>query len=183
MADVHKKIRGTIGSLFQVGLDGPQLKKISGGVFEARDDTDAAYAIVRGLDPVGAQDLVTKNYHDNNNASANGLTLVAMPLALATKVSTGTIPDNATIHWALLDVTTVYDTASPTFEIKRTGDATVIPIAAADSKLKKLGIYETPQRTSGGVTGAGTVTATLVGSPTVGAATLLIAYSIPTDIS
>ena len=180
---VYKKLRGFVGSIFQLGLTGPQLKPISGGVLEIRDDTDAAYAITRGLDPVGAQDYVTKTYFETNNAAANGLTIVEMPLALATKVSTAAIPDNATIHWAQIDVTTAYDTASPTFKVTRTGDATAVALDSTDSNLKKISIYDVPQRTDWGSTGAGTVTATLVGAPTVGAAMLVIAYSTPTDIS
>jgi hypothetical protein len=176
------KIRGTIESLFSIGIDGPQIKN-NAGIIEFRDDTDAAFVIARGLAPVGDNDLVTKKYHDDNNASANGLTIVKMPLALATKVSTAAIPNNAIISWAVLDVTTAYDTASPTFEIERTGDATVVVHGTSDSNLKKIGQYEVPQVTDWGVTGLGTVTATLTGSPTVGAADIYIAYSIPTDIS
>lgn len=176
------KIRGTIETLFQLGLEGPQLKN-NAGVIEARDQDDAAFTIVRGLDPVGANDLVTKNYFDTNNAAANGLTVVCMPLALASKTSTAAIPDNATIRWAVLDVTTAYDTASPTFEIERTGDATKVAHATTDSNLKKVGQYEVPQVLDWGSTGAGTVTATLTGSPTVGAAKIYIAYTTPTDIS
>lgn len=178
----YSKLRGTAELLFQLGLTGPQLKN-NAGILEFRDDTDAAFVIARGLDPVGANDLVTKQYHDNNNASANGLTIVKMPLALATKVSTAAIPDNAIISWAVLDVTTAYDTASPAFEVERTGDATAVLHGTGDSNLKKVGQYEVPQVTDWGVTGAGTVTATLTGSPTVGAADIYIAYSIPTDIS
>jgi len=178
----YSKIRGTVETLFQLGLTGPQLKNNS-GIVEMRDATDAAFVITRGLDPVGNNDYVTKLYFDNNNAAANGLTVVALPLALATKISTAAIPDNAIIRWAVLDVTTAYDTASPTFNVQRTGDATVVPHASTDSNLKKIAQYEVPQITDWGSTGAGTVTATLAGSPTVGAAVLYIAYTTPTDIS
>jgi len=44
----YEKLRGIIGNLFQFdGQDGPQLKNNS-GVIEARDNTDAAMALMRG---------------------------------------------------------------------------------------------------------------------------------------
>lgn len=46
----YSKIRGTVESLFQLGLDGPQLKR-NVSVIEARDATDAAFAIVRAAEP------------------------------------------------------------------------------------------------------------------------------------
>lgn len=57
------KIRGTTESLFQLGISGPQIKNNS-SVVEARDSGDAAFVIVRGADPIAANDLVTKNYGD-----------------------------------------------------------------------------------------------------------------------
>lgn len=55
------KIRGTIETVFQLGIGGPQLKA-NAGVIEARDASDAAFVIVRGLTPVGNTDLATKLY-------------------------------------------------------------------------------------------------------------------------
>lgn len=59
------KVRGTIASIFQIGLSGPQIKNNS-GVVEVRDSADATFAIVRGADPVASHDFVTKNYGDTN---------------------------------------------------------------------------------------------------------------------
>lgn len=64
MADVYQKIRGLIGTIFQLGLGGPQLKPSGTGVIEHRDSADAAFAIARGATPVGDNDLVTKLYAD-----------------------------------------------------------------------------------------------------------------------
>ena len=175
------KIRGTFETLFQIGKAGPNIKT-TGGVFEMRNNADSAYAITRGLDPVGAQDYVTKTWHETNNASANGEVTVVMPLALVTKVSTTTIPDNAVIQKAVLDVTAAYD-AGALFLVDRTGDATKILSANGDSDLSVIGQYEIPQITDWAATGAGTVTATMTNVPTVGAADLYITYSTPTDIS
>lgn len=175
------KIRGTFETLFQIGKNGPQLKN-NAGVIENRNSVDAAFVIARALDPVGNDDLVTLRHFNANNDAATGVTVVQMPLALATKVSTTVIPDDATILDAIIDVTTAYDAAA-LFNVTRTGDVTVNPIADGDSDLATIGTYHVPQTQSWGTTGTGTVTATLTNSPTVGVAVLYIAYVTPNDIS
>jgi len=147
------KIRGTFETLFQIGKAGPNIKH-SSGVLEIRNNGDSAYAIMRGLDPVGAQDFVTKTWHETNNAAADGEVTVKMPLALVNKTSTTTLPDNAIINRVILDVTTLYDAAA-VFLVDRTGDATAILAADGDSDLSVVGQYEIPQITDWGVTGAG----------------------------
>lgn len=57
------KIRGTAETLFQLSIGGPQIKNNAGSI-DARNATDAAYVNVRGLDPLIATDLATKNYAD-----------------------------------------------------------------------------------------------------------------------
>ena len=176
------KIRGTFESLFSIGKNGNQIKN-NGAALEFRDPTDAAFVIARGLDPVAANDLVTKGHFDANNNAATGLTVVRMPLALATKVSTVTIPDNATLEYAYIRVTTAYD-AGALWNVLRTGDVTVAPMATGDSDPATIGTYQVPQDdTNWGVTGAGTVTATLTNVPTVGVAELVLAYSTPNDLT
>lgn len=178
---LFSKIRGTFETLFQIGKGGPNIKS-TGGALESRNAADAAYANMRGADPLVADDLITLRHFDANNAAATGVTVVQMPLALATKVSTTIIPNNATVLDALIDVTTAYD-AGALFNVQRTGDATVNPIANGDSDLGTIGTYHVPQIQSWGSTGAGTVTATLTNVPTVGVAVLYIAYVTPNDIS
>lgn len=53
------KLRGTIETIFQIGLGGPNIKANAGAV-EMRNAADAGFAITRGADPVGANDYVTK---------------------------------------------------------------------------------------------------------------------------
>jgi len=55
------KIRGTIETIFQLGLGGPQLKG-NGGAIEARNANDSGFAIVRAADPVGPNDVVNLEY-------------------------------------------------------------------------------------------------------------------------
>ncbi len=169
MGEYNSKIRGTSETLFRVGLNGPQVKNVTDTILEARNEADDGYVIVRGADPVGANDLLTKSFFEANNAAANGQTMVKLPLVQASKTSTTVLPDNATIERAIMDVEVAYD-ANAQFLIDRTGDATVILMANGDSKMTKVGQYEVPQITNWGVTGAGTVQATLTNSPTVGSA-------------
>lgn len=179
--DFLSRIRGTAATLFRLGKGGPQLKNNS-GVVELRSTSDGAFVIGRVLDPVGNDDMVNLRYFNANNAAATGLTIVKMPLAQATKVSTSAIPDNAIIMFAILDVTTLYD-AGATVALKRTGDPTVIPMAVADSDMSIVATYHVPQTVSWGTTGTGTLTATVANSPTVGASVIYIGYVTPTDIS
>lgn len=178
------KIRGTTETLFQFGRRGVQVKTNSGAL-EVRNNTDAAFAIARGADPVGNDDLITLRYFNLNNASANQFTAVKMPLLQATKVSTTAIPDNVIIVSAALDVGTSYNGTTPTFAITRTGDGTKILMATGDSDLEAApNAWQVPQYLNWGATGAGTVTATFAGTGvSLGAATLYIVYVTPSDIS
>jgi hypothetical protein len=57
------KIRGTIETAFQIGLNGPQWNNNSGNL-EARNSGNSAFTIVRGASPVGDNDLTNKQYVD-----------------------------------------------------------------------------------------------------------------------
>lgn len=60
---LYTKVRGTIESIFQIGLSGPQIKD-NAGVIEAKNAADSGFVIVRGAAPVGENDFATKNYVD-----------------------------------------------------------------------------------------------------------------------
>lgn len=61
---LFSRIAGVVESFFQVGgPSGPAWKNNSGNI-DARNASDAAFVNVRGLDPVIADDLVTKRYAD-----------------------------------------------------------------------------------------------------------------------
>jgi hypothetical protein len=60
---VFSKLRGTIESIFQVGINGPNLKG-NAGALEARNAADSNFAVMRGAAPVGNNDLATKTYVD-----------------------------------------------------------------------------------------------------------------------
>lgn len=58
------KIRGTITTIFQIGLGGPQIKNNS-SVLEARNSADSGYVKFRCAAPVGDNDAATKLYVDS----------------------------------------------------------------------------------------------------------------------
>jgi hypothetical protein len=149
---------------------------------ESRNPTDGAFGITRGADPVGDDDYLTKRYFDANNAAPESLNYVKMPLALITKVSTTAIPDNCIIRDVVIDVTTAYD-SSATIKLEREGDATVVIAATTDSDAGTIDVYHIPQVQDWGSTGSGNLEATVAGGPTVGAATIYIGYTTPTDIT
>lgn len=62
---LFSNLRGTIETIFRIGIGGPQWKANSGQL-EGRDSADAAFVNVRGLDPVIDDDLVTKRYFEAN---------------------------------------------------------------------------------------------------------------------
>ncbi len=55
---VWAKLRGTIETIFQIGLGGPQVKA-NGAAIEFRNSTDAAFAVARGGTAISGNDLVT----------------------------------------------------------------------------------------------------------------------------
>jgi len=64
MADTKNFGLKGVGNDIQLGKAGPRIN-LSGSVIQARNAADGAYVIVRGLDPVGANDLTTKSYVDS----------------------------------------------------------------------------------------------------------------------
>ena len=60
---IFQKIKGTIESVWQIGLGGPLFKDNS-GVLEARNAADSDYVRLKALAPVDDNDLVTKKYAD-----------------------------------------------------------------------------------------------------------------------
>jgi hypothetical protein len=63
MASLYSKLRGTIETIWQLGLGGPQVKNNAGAI-EARNAGDSAFAVLRGASPVADSDLATKQYVD-----------------------------------------------------------------------------------------------------------------------
>jgi hypothetical protein len=67
MATLWAKFSGTISTIFQLGLGGPQIKQntVSSVVgIDHVDSTNSVYVPARAADPLSDQDLVTKHYED-----------------------------------------------------------------------------------------------------------------------
>ena len=75
---IISRLVATLSPTFRI-LD-VQWKRISATVIEARNQADTLYAIVRGADPVGDDDLVTKRYLDATGAQGS---VEAVQLAVA----------------------------------------------------------------------------------------------------
>lgn len=171
---VWQKIRGTIETIFSLGLGGPQLKN-NGGVVENRNPTDTGFAVVRGATPVAANDLTTKAYVDAA-AAPGGLFVIRFALGTSTGSSTATIPAGAVVFEAAVDVTTPYS-AGATISVGQTGSASLL-MATTDNLATTAGMYAVPQDQGWGAS-ALAVLATVTGAPSAGAANIIVKYSTP----
>lgn len=177
---VKRNIDTVIGGNLQIGNQGPRIKQ-NNGVIENRNAADDAFAIVRGADPVDANDLLTKQYFEANNASADSIVARQFSLTESNKVTTGQIPDNSIINKVIVHVTAAYDNGA-TMTMTRTGGGATL-INPSDVVLDELGFYVISDcQVDWGSTGAGAVSTTFTGAPTVGEATVYIHYYMPTSI-
>jgi hypothetical protein len=107
---VYRKLRGIVGNVFAFdGGAGPLFRNVS-GIIEARNAADAAYTIVRGAAPIGANDFVTNDFateqhktlaqliHFIDEGPAEGFTTGA------TKTTTGTVYPSQNL-WRRADAT------------------------------------------------------------------------------
>jgi len=170
----YEKLRGTIETIFQIGFGGPNLKN-SSGVIEARNSDDSDYAVVRGATPVASNDLVTKAYADGLQQTG-AIRTIKFSVGTTTASSTSTVPANAIVLDCIVSVTTAY-TAGATISVGNTTDASLIQ-TTSDNDPQTVGVYSKEQITDWGAS-ALTVQATISGTPTEGAADIIVLYSEP----
>jgi hypothetical protein len=109
--------------------------------------------------------------------SISGVTyMIRTALALATASSATQIPANAIIYDARLDVTTAYS-AGTTISLGITGTVALF-MATGDNTATVLGLYQVMQDASVGASAAALL-GTVTGSPSVGAAQMIVLYSVP----
>lgn len=172
---LFSKLRGTIETLFQIGLGGPQIKA-NGAALEMRDPTDAAFVITRGLDPVAANDYATKNYTDSG---AQGGAIREVRYAIGTgasQPSATTIPANVQIVYSEVEVTTPYS-AGATIAVGQTGSTSLLQ-GTTDDNPQSAARYAVDQDTAWGATPR-TVLATIGGAPAAGAGFVIVRYATP----
>jgi hypothetical protein len=167
------KLVGTISTTWQLGLAGPIVQNNSGAV-EARNAANSAFVIVRGLTPVGANDLVTKAYADSGGGSGAVDTIRFALGTGASQSSVSQIPANATVVNVKLDVTTAYS-GGCTITLGQTGTAALLQ-ATTDNLPTQIGIYECELDQAWGAS-ALAVLATIAGAPSVGVAAVIVQYS------
>lgn len=171
---LFSKIRGTIETIFQLGLGGPQLKANAGNV-EARNSADAAFVIVRGATPVAANDLVTKAYADSAVIIADG-GVQEIRFAIGTGAaqnSVTSVPANAIMISAELDITTPYS-GGATITIGNAGTPALLQ-ATTDNNPQAAGIYQVMQDTTY-TGGPATILVTIAGGPVAGVGACIVRY-------
>src|SRR5258708_5757721 len=168
------KLRGTIESIFQIGLGGPQVKN-NAGALEARDPADAAFVVVRGATPLAANDLTTKAYVD---AAVDPGAVRAIRYAItnaASQDSVTVIPAGAVVLRASVEVVTPFS-AGATIEVGQAGSLTLLELPG-DNLATSAGIYQVPQDTPWGAA-ALAVRTTVGGAPAAGAGFVFVEYAL-----
>jgi hypothetical protein len=168
------KIRGTIETIFQIGLGGPQIKANAGNI-DMRNAADAAFVIVRGATPVAANDLVTKAYADSGSVIADG-GVQEIRFAIGTGAAQNSvtqIPNGAIVVDAELDIVTPYS-GGATISVGNAGTPNLLMLTT-DSNPQAAGLYQVHQDTvyAGG---PATVLVTVAGGPVAGAGFAIVRY-------
>jgi len=169
------KIRGTIETIFQIGLNGPQVKA-NGAAVEMRDATDAAFVITRGLDPVAANDYATKNYVDSGTL---GGSIREVRFAIGTGASQNsatTVPASVQVISAEVQITTPYS-AGATIAVGQTGSTSLL-MGTTDSSPQGAGRYVSDLDQAWGATPR-TILVTVGGAPGAGAGFCIVRYCTP----
>jgi hypothetical protein len=167
------KIRGTIETIFQIGLGGPQLKN-NGGAVEVRNAADTAFAIARGATPVAANDLTTKAYVDSGGASGAVAEIRFAIGTGATQNSATQIPAGAFISSTEVEITTPYS-GGATITVGQTGTPALLQ-ATSDNAPTLAGTYQVNGDTAWGASPL-TVLVTVGGAPGAGAGFVIVRYS------
>ena len=193
--DNFNKVRGWIGSIFSVGIDGPEIA-LNGAVVEFLEPGESPggnYALLRADEnAVAANDVLTKARGDALYAAAGSGTsgaerFIQIPLvfgdftgAATTKVSTASLPASARILSVKARVDAVFDNGATLSIGSDFGGEAAAFQATIDNKLTKLGTYEAPQYTNHGGAGTSKVQLSLNAvTPTIGAATVIVGYTVP----
>ena len=168
------KLRGTIETILQIGLGGPQVKN-NGGNLEMRNPTDTGFVIARGATPVAANDLATKAYVDSGAVIADG-GVQEIRFAItnaAAQNSTTQIPNNAIVVDAELDIVTPYS-GGATITVGNAGTPALL-MGTGDNNPQAAGLYQVHQDTSY-TGGPATVLVTVAGAPAAGAGFCIVRY-------
>ncbi len=150
------------------------------GILKVRSQADDGFAKVQAADPSVDDDLVTKRYYDANlpsGGASNGIKTISILVGTnATTDATEQLPANAIVHQIDVDVTTPYSTGT-TMDIGKSGSASALLANATVDEEAQDFLYVPMLKGVGGTAYAPRVT--LGGSPSAGAAMVLVHYSEP----
>jgi hypothetical protein len=167
----------TTAASFTIGLGATGVRlKNNGGVLEAKNDADSAFAVLRAGPPSGTDDVVTKAFGDTYYTTTGARRSVVIPLAQgASTSSTLAVPDGCRVRQVAVDVTTLYDNGA-TLQVGITGTTNKFA-DVGDFDMAVVGLYIVEQMTlqSGS---AETILATIANTPTAGAATLIVEFEV-----
>lgn len=151
--------------------------KNNAGIFEARNNADAAYIIGRGADPVGNDDWVTLRYLNNTppTGSVQVLQYTITAAGGATQDSTFSIPAGNVVYEAREEVTVAWSPGT-TIDVGDTATPDLL-IATADVDEESVDTYVIPQRTSWPIPSV--VRATVGGAPVAGTSVITVFYGTP----
>lgn len=171
---VFSKIRGTIETLFQVGLGGPQLKNNAGSI-DARNPTDTGYVNVRGLDPVIASDLATKNYVDSGGASGQVREIRIPITTAAAQTSVTSLPAGAIVSSAELNIQVAYSVGA-TISLGQAGAPTAFMLTT-DNNPQVPNLYQDMQDTA--APSVNPLLVTVGGAPAAGSGFAIVRFAVP----
>lgn len=175
---VWSKLRGTIETIFQLGLGGPQIKN-NAGAFEMRNLTDSAFVITRGLTPVAANDYATKAYVDSGGGSG-AIVQLDIPITTASTTSVDSLPANAVITECTVQITTTYSGGTTISVGQSGGSATLFQLTTDNLPTTTVlpSFYTVNQLTTAAGAPA-TVSVTIGGAPGAGVGVVIVKYSEP----
>lgn len=173
----REKLASIIGDSLRIGLTTASriLLKNNVGVFEARDNADAAYIIGRGADPVGNNDWVTLQYLNANGGNYQVIQYTITAAGGATQDSVTSIPAGAVVFETWEEVTIAWS-GGTTINIGDTSTPALL-VATADVDETSTDIYAFPGNTPW--PGASVVRATIGGAPGAGASKITVFYATP----
>jgi hypothetical protein len=173
----REKLASIIGDSVRIGLATASrvLLKNNAGVFEARNNADAAYIVGRGADPVGANDWVTLQYLTANSANYQVIQYTITAAGGATQDSVTSIPAGAVVFETREEVTIAWSPGT-TIDVGDTATPALL-IATADVDNLSTDIYAFPGNTPW--VGASVVRATIGGAPGAGASVITVFYATP----
>jgi hypothetical protein len=171
---VWSKIRGTIETIYQIGLGGPQIKNNSGAL-EMRNSSDTTFVITRGLTPVAANDYATKAYVDSGGASGAVQEIRFAIGTGASQASATSIPASAYVTECTVEITTPYS-GGTTISVGQTGGSATLFQLTTDNLATANGLYTVNQDTL--TAGApATVSVTIAGAPAAGVGVVIVKFS------